>query len=945
MKNQLLLTLITLLLFFSQKLTAQNLAASTVQEQLQILWSPAEEDISWDLVNSYHYLVEYYLESNDFENALIYCLQAKAIGAKLGNSDYEESTRNFKYLIRLYLQKGDYEQGMETVKEGLEFTLNHPQKQTIDVVFYYLRLARTLTTLNESKRAIEHLDKALYLIENDKDHGLFIKNNDLPSLYRLLGANHFNLKDLEKANYYYNKCIGLFDQQNSKGAVKLSISNTLSIGSIYIREKQYETALRYLKQADSLLQVAQKTFAQIDFLFHELRGIRWQYGTIWMELGELDKAKKCFWEIAEKYPVEGQKWEDTGTYFNLSKLCEWDGELEKALYYNQQAILASCKTFNESSYLAIPPYDDFRELGNTYWLLNQKAQYLALLAAKEEDPLQKKQYYAIALEVVDLFDQLHIDKLKKMNSLRDGHSWSLIKTSLMNYKTGLSIAHEIFQWNAQETALEKAFYFAQKLKAQQLWLTLLKNDATRLVEVPDSLLQRERLLLADIQLYERKILEAKLNKDTAALKLYENNHLFESRRAYTALNQEIEKTYPEYHELRYNVVPESGKSLKQILKKKELLVEYVFADTVLFAFTISGNQRLTVTKVPVHKNLADRINDLNTLLQKSFWMRRTNRDKFVELSYALYQQFLQPIQGWLAGKERLIIIGDGITNYIPFEALVFSSERKTFRDLNYLIRKHEVSYHYSASLFAKARAQTQPHTSGVFTFAPVYEKAEHSTGLLASVDRGRRGHQKFRAFDEDGFFTPLPESEREVQLIANLFSQKDNLVALRDIANESNLKSNLEKSYRFIHIAGHSFADLENPNFSGIACFERTAEQQDYPLAIEDGILYAGEIYNLRIHADLVTLSSCESGYGKMEVSEGLLGLNRAFISAGTPNVVFSLWKVYDKVSAELMVDFYENILSGKTYTASLRQAKLNLLNKEMTAAPHYWAPYLLIGR
>ena len=112
----------------------------------------------------------------------------------------------------------------------------------------------------------------------------------------------------------------------------------------------------------------------------------------------------------------------------------------------------------------------------------------------------------------------------------------------------------------------------------------------------------------------------------------------------------------------------------------------------------------------------------------------------------------------------------------------------------------------------------------------------------------------------------------------------------------------------------------------------------------EDGTLHAGEINLLRIKADLVTLSSCESGYGKPEDNDGLLGLNRAFVYAGAPNVVFSLWKVYDKVSASLMVDFYTHILEEQSYSESLRAAKLRVLADPATASPHFWAAYMLIG-
>ena len=261
--------------------------------------------------------------------------------------------------------------------------------------------------------------------------------------------------------------------------------------------------------------------------------------------------------------------------------------------------------------------------------------------------------------------------------------------------------------------------------------------------------------------------------------------------------------------------------------------------------------------------------------------------------------------------------------------------------MDYLIRKYEISYHYSATLLAKARRKAAPEHTGIYAFAPVYEPAENQVVPVVNPERG--GSQPtFRAMNPDGTFTHLPESEHEVKNIIDLFGKAgfaNNTLALRDAATEASLKDNLEQAYRFIHIAAHSFADLDNPKFSGIACFDEEGDGR------EDGTLHTGEIYNISTRADLVTLSSCESGFGKLERTEGLLGLNRAFIYAGTPNVVFSLWKVYDKVNASLMVDFYGQVLKGHNYATSLRAAKLKLLEREETAAPHYWSPYLLIGR
>ncbi len=113
----------------------------------------------------------------------------------------------------------------------------------------------------------------------------------------------------------------------------------------------------------------------------------------------------------------------------------------------------------------------------------------------------------------------------------------------------------------------------------------------------------------------------------------------------------------------------------------------------------------------------------------------------------------------------------------------------------------------------------------------------------------------------------------------------------------------------------------------------------------EDGVLYSGEIYNLRLNADLVVLSACESGLGAIAKGEGMLGLTRGFLYAGARNVVVSLWQVGDKSTANLMVQFYRNILDGRQYSSALRTAKLALITGKTYAHPLEWSPFVLTGR
>lgn len=924
-------------------LSGQDHDLNTAQNYLDSLTNHQELDSSWEFVVAYNRLGDYYRQRKEYDEAWVYLLKGFELADKLGRTDYAATTRNYNYLIDICYQKGDIKKAVEILEDVGDFVVSHPEKKPVEQVNYYFQMGQIMRFLGESKRGIAYLEKAIFVAKNEPFEK---RDRALTNLYKVVGFSYMDNRDLDKAIFCFKQCNELAQNQDGEKAAQMSISSLTSIGSALITKKEYQSAAQYLNKADSLLQIAVTQSEDTDYLFHEFRGIRWNQAELSYELGDLEQAKKYFLDLVNNYPVEGKEWHDDQAYYYLGKIHEKQGNLKAALKYNHQALIVSCKTFAAEDYFELPTHDDFREMRDLYSILDQKAQLLARASVTKSEKDKKRRHYVAALKASDLFDQLHANNLRTMNLIRDGQTKSLINQSTKNFQSGLLIAHDFYQLEPTKALLDKSFYYTQKMKAQQLWLTLMDSEATEFGKLPNELLAREKELLADIQHYEQKVLEAKKNQDSVALDLYVNTYLFDSKRAYNALIQEMESNYPEYYEAKYNFVPETDASLQNLLNEKELLLEYVFADSFLFIFTLAQNQPLQLQKIPLDTLTAEHIDAFNKRLQRSSWMRRSSREQFINLSYALYQQFVEPIADQIADKERLIIIGDGMTNYIPFEVLIPTDEFSSFQDLDYLIKKHEISYHYSASLFAKARKNTVTETSGVFAFAPVYDQTE--PGLASAEVAMNQPSNSFRAFDQNGHYSPLPESEQEVKDIYSLFEEKNpnsNLLALRDEAHESALKANLEQPYRFVHLAGHSFADLDNPKFSGIACFEQSTSVQDSTEMEEDGTLYTGEIYNLALQADLVTLSSCESGYGKMEVSEGLLGLNRAFIYAGTPNVVFSLWKVYDKVSAELMVDFYENILSGKTYPASLRQAKLNLLKQEATAAPHFWAPYLFIGR
>jgi CHAT domain-containing protein len=137
---------------------------------------------------------------------------------------------------------------------------------------------------------------------------------------------------------------------------------------------------------------------------------------------------------------------------------------------------------------------------------------------------------------------------------------------------------------------------------------------------------------------------------------------------------------------------------------------------------------------------------------------------------------------------------------------------------------------------------------------------------------------------------------------------------------------------------------MQNPNVPNVSGFGIRAS--DFPARAEDGLLQMYEIFNMKLNADLVVLSACETGLGKDVKGEGLIGLTRAFLYAGTPSVVVSLWKVEDRSTADLMVRFYRHLKGGKLSKAeALRQAQLELIREGKFTHPYHWAPFVLVGK
>jgi CHAT domain-containing protein len=237
-------------------------------------------------------------------------------------------------------------------------------------------------------------------------------------------------------------------------------------------------------------------------------------------------------------------------------------------------------------------------------------------------------------------------------------------------------------------------------------------------------------------------------------------------------------------------------------------------------------------------------------------------------------------------------------------------------------------------LFLKERKRKDRYVRNLLAFgSPVPPPGRKADGQkrvsLANILR--------ETYEGQGFdLSSLPQTDREIKEISSFFSKNSRTVCRRREASKDMLKSISLEDYQIIHFACHAFIDEKIPYRSALVLSwdERSREE---------GFLQVREIANLRLAAELVVLSACETGRGQIEKGEGILGLTRSLFNSGARSVVSTLWKIGDSATAVFMRDFYDYLSRGNDKAQALRLAKLALL-KSKYSHPFYWAPFVLHG-
>jgi CHAT domain-containing protein len=366
------------------------------------------------------------------------------------------------------------------------------------------------------------------------------------------------------------------------------------------------------------------------------------------------------------------------------------------------------------------------------------------------------------------------------------------------------------------------------------------------------------------------------------------------------------------------------KQIQESLGPEEVVLEYVLDDPNSYCLWISKSRAGVQT-------LAERRREIEDLVDKYLAATRAKR---VDLDGAktLYKVLLGPLPSE-AKRGRMIVVPDGVLHLLPFDTLRDSED-------SLVLQSRTVSYVPAASVLQVLRRENA-NASVQRTFLGLGDVAYQDQGhISAKVGKPTGFQRRFERGMSDVFGTKLydlPQTREEV-LAASSIVGRDSVLLLGSSATESAFKSEPLADFKIVHIAAHGFADTRFPERSGLVLGVD-------PSSHDDGLLQVREIIRLRFNADLVTLSACNTGVGKLEGEEGVTNLVEAFLVSGAKSVVASLWSADDTYTLSLMERFYTHIAQGQDKAGALRQAKLDLLAKfGKRVPPYYWGAFVLVG-
>ncbi len=787
-------------------------------------------------------------------------------------------------------------------------------------------------------RALEIREKAL-----GTNHNLFASSlNNLGALYRKRGDN-------AKAEQMYQRSLEI--RERLFGADSLEAALVLfNISSLNYFKGDYQTALVLDRR---ILEIREKNLKpEHPDIAKALENLASTY----IELGDYEKAEPLLKRALEIY--EKSSGQDSGQLVtvlqDLAKIYGERGEYEKA-----ESLLKRAAQISEKKESLLEFSITLKKLGDFYTLKGDYAQaepfYKRALEIKEK--LLGENHFEVA-SVCDALARLYFLKGEPAQAIKMQERTNRINEKNIALNLAVGTEHQKLSYmtlmseNLNQTiALHVNLAKQNKVVRDEAATAILQRKGRVLDAMTDNLAAlRQRFDASD------KILIDRLNDTNAqlaelALNAPETETLAEYQKQISAIGEQKAKLESEISR-RSEGFYEQAKiitlaDIKKAIPPDSALIEFavyrpldakmrgknIFGEPRYIAYIFRNEGEIGWAELSAVKDIDAAIDALRGAL------RDPKRQDAKKLARAADEKIMSPIRPFLGDAKHLLVSPDGELSLIPFEALV--DEKNQF-----LIENYSFTYLTGGRDLLRMQTKRESKSNLLVIANPSFGESEIITRVKPNSRRKKRQSITATRNLSDTFFAPLGGTLQEARAIQTLYPNAAFLTGAQ--ATETALKKT--NAPQILHLATHGFflenkdanTKIENPLLrSGLALAGANRRKGEK----DDGILTALEASGLNLWGTkLVVLSACDTGLGEVKNGEGVYGLRRAFVLAGTESLVMSLWSVSDYVTQELMTNYYKNLKQGAGRGAALRQVKLEMLKRSGRQHPFYWAGFIQSG-
>ncbi|MBK0381756.1 CHAT domain-containing protein [Pedobacter sp. SD-b] len=777
-----------------------------------------------------------------------------------------ESSEEKEALLYLYINQGYYSLYNGDILGSIDcyekaYDYQQKNKLVADVEEYILKpLSNNYTRLGDYGRAIYIQNKSLALAILNKNKSL------AASIYSNLSTSYKSQNQIEKAEKAVIKGLAFADKKQPNYGLLLS-----NYADIKNEQQKYDAAFKLISQSISFLK-SQKNNELTDYWLLSAYTLA---GNIQFNRDNYSSAQSFYNAaiklIDDKFK-EGRNREKAQIFNQLGKIKMKQKQFKTALNYFDQSLKLMVPSFAPKGLKELP-------LETNLYAENRIEE--ALLG--KADALENLKLYKASLDA----DLMAFEVSEK---LRKEFTYSGSKETLQ--KEGKKLAEKI---------IDKCYALYQETKDQQFAnKILLMSEMSKARLLMDDIRDNERRIAATGKnnLYQQKI------KVSQSINYYQKQYQEKAdpklSKKISDLNFQLSAIQKQLNVKGFDEKIAIHQLLNKIDKDKKVLI-FFFGEQTIYSLIAEKGKVLTITKTENATKIKAEINDF----MKGYFFNGpskmiNNPQLFYQRSNQIFEDLFSKIN--LKNIGNLVIVKDGVLNYLPFESLITDQKyNPNIASWPYLINKLAISYGFS---------------------------------LQTLVQQNQKGLKPFNNFTGI-FLSNTGSGKTEINAVKKEYHQVKNLVKgkflLNDAANLKDFKQSLNNS-NVLHISSHAYVkDNETP-----------------VLELYKSKFYLFELANQGHLPSLVVLSACQTSDGELVAGEGVMSMTRGFIAAGTKGVISGLWNVNDESASKLMKLFYENLLKTQNPQTSLRNAKLTWIynqKNKIYALPYYWDSLIFAGQ